>query len=534
MAGIDYNLEAHNIKSQTGTIEEVAAGLILKNANPTIELTTSIKNYYRHGWQSWGLTNWQSPDFKLPVQKPEILHPMQTDPVYINCELPNGSSLAAVEFEDGKILLIGALDLDAHCQLNQTFLEAKYENTPGDWFIGYGTEQTVFRDYAKLLGDRFGMHRNKPSHNVWCSWYSFYVAITEPLLYKVFEEFADAPLDVLQVDDGWQVAVGDWDANQKFPSGMKALADKIKSTGRQAGLWLAPLIAVKSSKLFNEHPSWFLKDTSGKFVSAGYNWGEQLYALDTTIPEVLEFLDGLMKKVTGWGFDYIKLDFLYAGALPGVRQEEMGREVAYRKGLKVIRESLGEAYFLTCGAPVIPSLGLCDAMRIGPDVAAEWENYRDANLFYNATTPSAKNAIRTTINRIWLKPLVACDPDVVYFRTKNSTLTEEEKILLQDLALVCQFKATSDVPKWLQPEESKKMIEFLNFNPAKIERIGRNEFKIEDRLVDFSSAMSMPDIPTGLTSVKRAIVGGAANQSFVLTIFDRLFKAGLEKQMKDI
>ncbi len=91
----------------------------------------------------------------------------------------------------------------------------------------------------------------------------------------MFDDLGDLPFDVLQVDDGWQVAIGDWEANNKFPSGMAALADKIKSTGRKAGLWLAPFIAVKSSKLFREHASWFLRDQKGKFVSAGFNWGEQ-------------------------------------------------------------------------------------------------------------------------------------------------------------------------------------------------------------------------------------------------------------------
>ncbi len=139
---------------------------------------------------------------------------------------------------------------------------------------------------------------------------------------------------------------------------MRALAEKIKSTGRRAGLWLAPLVAVKSSGLFREHPDWFLRDERGKAVSAGFNWGEQLYAVDTTHPAALEWLRGLMKEVRGWGFDYLKLDFLYGGALPGKRYKDMPREAAYRSGLEAMREAMGEdAYFLACGAPIIPSVG---------------------------------------------------------------------------------------------------------------------------------------------------------------------------------
>jgi hypothetical protein len=42
--------------------------------------------------------------------------------------------------------------------------------------------------------------------------------------------------------------------------------------------------------------------------------------------------------------------------------------------LQVFRAAAREAYILACGAPVIPSLGLWNAIRIGPDVAPFWRN----------------------------------------------------------------------------------------------------------------------------------------------------------------
>ena len=395
----------------------ISGGYILQGPNVSLEFEGEPKGYYRHGWQSWSLTTWQAPNFRLPVQKPAILHPMQTDPLYARHPAPNGSWLGAVEFEDGNILLLGSLGLDAHVALHDgphgdasqshrdaTQLHGWYETGSGDWFVGYGDEASVFGRYAELLGERLGMAPGKPTPRVWCSWYSLYTAIDEALLQRVFEELADLPFDVLQVDDGWQVSIGDWEPNEKFPSGMGALAAKIRASGRTPGLWLAPLLVVPSSSLYRQHPDWLLRDADGKLVSAGFNWGEPLYALDTTHPEVLDWLAALMKQVRAWGFDYLKLDFLYAGALPGKRHIDMPREAAYRQGLKAMREAMGsDAYFLTCGAPIIPSLGLCDAMRIGPDVAGNWENYRDATLLYNPTTPGVKNAIRTTVNRLWLQ-----------------------------------------------------------------------------------------------------------------------------------
>lgn len=474
-----------------------SGGYLLSGSNITLALPEPPRSYYHHGWQSWSLATWSAPR-ALPVQKPEMYHPLQIDPVYAHHPSPHGNWLGAVGFDDGNILLLGALGLDLHVQLRDGKLQGWYESptrniTPGSsWFAGYGPEHQVFNTYAQLLGDRFGRGRVGKSYRVWCSWYSLYTAIDEQILSKTFQSLGELPFDVLQVDDGWQIKVGDWQANEKFPSGMEALANGIRATGRKAGLWLAPLIAVESSSLFQQHPSWFIRNSTGNFVSAGFNWGEPLYALDTTHPGALEWLAALMKQVRAWGFDYLKLDFLYAAALPGVRHLDLPREAAYRNGLQVIRDAMGEdAYFLACGALILPSLGLCDGLRIGPDVADFWESERDAHILCNPTTPGAKNAIRTSMHRLWLAPLLHTDPDVAYFRSKHTSLTPEQNALLQDLARVCNFKATSDLPQWWTDAERQSVRDFLE-QESVVKRTGCYTFKIDGREVDFSSAMDVP------------------------------------------
>jgi alpha-galactosidase len=493
-----------------------------------INLPRSPKLFYRHGWQSWSLAAWADLT-PLPSQKPTILHPMQVDPLYAKETCPHSSWVGAVELDDGKVLLLGSLGLDAHVVLEGNRLEGKYESGEGEWFIAHGNEAAVFSSYAIELGKRFGVKIKKPAPRVWCSWYSLYTAIDEKILYKTFDELGNLPFDVLQVDDGWQIKVGDWEANTKFPSGMKAPADKVKSTGRRAGLWLAPLIAVRSSKFFKEHSDWFLRDEHNHFVSAGFNWGEQLFALDTTHPEALDWLAALMKQVRIWGFAYLKLDFLYAGALPGKRYRQMPREAAYRSGLKVMREAMGDdAFLLTCGAPILPSLGLCNAMRVSTDVSSQWESYRDIVLMQNPATPSTKNAIRTTVHRLWLDPLVHLDPDVVYFRSKECMLTSEQKSLLQNLALICNFKATSDLPQWLTSDESEHLRAFLESKPT-VKQISRYVFKVDDQTVDFDPAMPLPKKLNGMETITAAIAGWLANRGWVLKLIEVMDKSTLEK-----
>lgn len=430
--------------------------------------------------------------------------------------------------------MLGSLSLDAHVELNDHLLRGWYESGSCDWFVGYGTEQSVFTRYAELFGERLGTTQNRTPPRVWCSWYSLYTAIDETTLYKVIGDLGNLPFDVIQIDDGWQVAVGDWEPNNKFSAGMTDLANKITLTSRKAGLWLAPLIAVKSSILFRDHPNWFLRDDYKKFVSAGFNWGEQLYALDSTHPEVLAWLASLMKEVRRWGFSYIKLDFLHGGALPGTRYLDIPREAPYRIGLKILRESMDkDVFFLACGAPILPSLGLCDALRIGPDVAGEWETMCDSVLLYNPTIPGTKNAIRTSIHRKWLDPLMQTDPDVVYFRSMVCSLNDEQKSLLQDLTIVCNFKATSDLPRWLNSDERERLGSFLKDNPE-IKRLSRYAFRIDGRTVDFSSAAPLPERPRGYTAMKADMLGWLANRKLALKIDNYIQKVKLTRSIKEL
>jgi alpha-galactosidase len=312
---------------------------------------------------------------------------------------------------------------------------------------------------------------------------------------------------------------------------MNRLADHIKETGRKAGLWLAPLLVVPSSSVYHEHLDWLLHDENGKLVSAGFNWGEPLYALDTTHPAALDWLASLMEKVRGWGYDYVKLDFLYAGALPGKRYADMARETAYRKGLKTIRAALGEAYLLTCGAPVLPSLGLCDGLRVSTDVAGNWSSRRDDLLLMNFSIPSGRNALRTTFNRLWLQPLVNTDPDVVFFRSRQINLTPEQKSLLQDMAQICIFKASSDIPAWLTDSERSALRDFLESTPE-VRKTGRTAYQIGDHEVDFGPHIDMPPLPDKFTNLQGAAIGALANIPVLMKVFDKLGKNSLKKMLK--
>ena len=203
---------------------------------------------------------------------------------------------------------------------------------------------------------------------VWCSWYQYYTQVTESDIAENLDAMAahKLPIDVVQIDDGYQRNLGDWlDPSDRFDD-LAALIARIRDAGRRAGIWVAPFLVGECSKLASEHPEWLLPG-----ADPGRNWDQQLHALDAGQPAVQQHLHHVFTTLAALGIDYFKLDFCYAGALKGSTRTATESIGAYRSGLELIREAVGpEAYLVGCGAPTLASVGLVDAMRVSPDTAS--------------------------------------------------------------------------------------------------------------------------------------------------------------------
>ncbi|MDH5715070.1 MAG: alpha-galactosidase [Candidatus Aminicenantes bacterium] len=216
----------------------------------------------------------------------------------------------------------------------------------------------------------------------WCSWYYYYDRVKEADIIENlnFAAVAFKPFgfQYIQIDDGFQQAAGDWNTNQKFPHGHRWLTDQIHHQGLKAGLWVAPFAIAEKSSVFEEHPDWLIKDEEGKSLQVWENefWGGKIYALDPTHPEARQWLSQLFRRVVNeWGYDYVKIDFVFFAARGGVYHQALSPIEACRLGLETIRKAVGEGRFiLGCGAPLGPSIGVTDGMRIGQDVSARWES----------------------------------------------------------------------------------------------------------------------------------------------------------------
>lgn len=291
--------------------------------------------------------------------------------------------------------------------------------------------------WADAVGGRGGARVDAPYQVGWCSWYHYFHGITEDALRANLALNADWPFEVFQLDDGFQSAIGDWlTTNDKFPSGLRALAADIAVTGRQPGLWLAPFLVAPDSVVAREHPDWLSGHEKGEPLLSWWNpeWGGGrdgfMYGLDTTHPEVQSHLEHVARELVAMGFTYLKLDFTFSPSLDGVWHDPSCTPAQrVRLGYEAFRRGAGdEAFILACGAPLLPVVGLVDAMRIGQDVAPLWSlDPADAIVpGYQEVEPATQHAYGNTVTRAFMhRRLWLNDPDCLMLRQKETALAPE-------------------------------------------------------------------------------------------------------------
>ena len=219
---------------------------------------------------------------------------------------------------------------------------------------------------------------------VWCSWTSYYGDVTEAAIVKnadwLSEHLKPYGFQYVQIDDGYDRSpkeghywIEHWDKS-KFPKGPEWIAGYIKSKGLHPGLWLVPNAYAGAVEA---HPDWYLRDRQGKIV---LDYGTP--ALDSSHPEVLDFLKRLFGTLGSWGFDYYKFDGEHAlpKYAPPVDLKRLHDPTAdplavYRHRLEVIRQVIGPNTFVEgcpAGTP-LNGIGFFNSYFNGQDVYNNWQ-----------------------------------------------------------------------------------------------------------------------------------------------------------------
>ena len=303
--------------------------------------------------------------------------------------------------------------------------------------------------YSERLGQEMQARTPAEIPTGWCTWYYFFGENGDAEILENLAEIEreNLPFDYVLIDDGYQQAIGDWLTldTEKF-SDMAGVVQAIQKAGRRAGIWLAPFGLDAQSTTYQAHPDWVVRDDDGEPVLAWQHFGQDIYALDLTHPEVEPWLAGVFQTMRNdWGVELFKIDFIFSACAAGRRHDPNStRAQAFRRGLEIVRQAIGEdAFLLGCGAPQLPCVGVVDGMRVGPDVAGNWHPF-----WPDLSMPSAENAMRNSITRYFTHGrLWVNDPDCVLVRDKDDQsdlVLSEMRSLVGIIALLGGITLSSD------------------------------------------------------------------------------------------
>lgn len=331
-----------------------------------------------------------------------------------------------------------------------------------------GDENLVFDKYFEYMN--IPKPQAKPM-NGYTSWYNHYQNISEEVILDNLESMASSgeKFDIFQIDDGFQVAVGDWLKidKAKFPRGMKVIVDEIKRKSMIPGLWLAPFACDFNSTIIKEHPEWILKNEDGSYVTGGCNW-DGFYALDIYNEELRSYLRNVFDVVLNvWGFELVKLDFLYATAITPRNNKSRGEIMC--DAMDFLRECVGDKLILGCGVPLGPAFGKVDFCRIGCDIGLDWDDKWYMRLLHRERV-STKNAIISSIGRRQLNGRAFLnDPDVFLLRDTNIKLNNMQKETLAFVnKLFGSLLFTSDNIKDYSSQQKEVFKKCMNLNRIEI------------------------------------------------------------------
>lgn len=270
----------------------------------------------------------------------------------------------------------------------------------------------LLANFSKAISRHHPRLRWKTRPAGWCSWYWYWDSVTADDIQqnlKAIQKAMPKQLSYIQIDDGYEPWMGDWlEQNERFPGGISKLSLAISTKGFLPALWVAPFIASPQSKLFMEHPEWFVADETGQPLASDTKtfggWRQApWYMLDGTHPGAQNYLEHVFSVMNKqWGIRYFKLDANVWGAMPfGKRYDPKASSVqAHRQGMAAIRRGAGDSFILACNHAVWPTLGEAHGVRTSGDITRDWATF---------TVLARENLARSWQNdRLWW-----VDPDCV-------------------------------------------------------------------------------------------------------------------------
>lgn len=178
---------------------------------------------------------------------------------------------------------------------------------------------------------------------------------TEENTRKVAPTVAKSGAEYYVIDCGWHneeagnivyPCVGQWrESKARFPHGVRATTDFIRSLGMKAGLWIEPeIIGVKCEEMLNFYDEDCFLHRNGKRIAV---MGR--YFLNFSAPKVIEYLSETIRRMAeDYGAQYIKMDY---NEDAGFADESLSRDrAAYLTWVDEMRHRFPDVLFETCSS----------------------------------------------------------------------------------------------------------------------------------------------------------------------------------------
>ncbi len=346
-----------------------------------------------------------------------------------NVFLPNGKPLDKGESAVGEIMYVNADAKSAHEALESYAAAVK-----------------------KTMKIKTWIDKGKRVPNGWNSWTGssgtggYGQDISRELMEKNLEvmkkNFRDFGVDYFQIDDGWQKGNGDWEVKtDKFPDGFSkeaGLLKEIYDAGLLPGAWMSAFSTSPDAQIYKDHPDWFMPFTYvGKLMFSQYKM------LDPSNPYVIAYFQELFSRFRNdWGMRWLKMDFSYpAIACEGYKDDKLTSVELYRKGLKLIRDALGDDVHFNYVALMGPTYGIVDSNRVTLDNAPVWDYENGQNSV--SARQGFKPTICTGARRYYLHNNVfLLHPDLIFFRS-NVKDDKDPPVTFNETRAFCAYVAAT-------------------------------------------------------------------------------------------
>jgi len=180
-----------------------------------------------------------------------------------------------------------------------------------------GDYYTSLRKYRKIL-DSKGIEFAEPTETayepIWCAW-GYGRDFTLDKVINTLPKVKELGFEWAVLDDGWQIAEGDWQTNAKFnKTTMKQFVDEVHEYDLKAKLWWAPLAADPGSRVHENESNMLLINKQGNYQKI--TWWDSHY-LNPALKTTKEYHKQLVQKfMEEWGYDGLKIDGQHLNQVP--------------------------------------------------------------------------------------------------------------------------------------------------------------------------------------------------------------------------